>query len=169
MNADQLNYFLSDSIDEINRQFNMELSMQVAGLLPKGHIYKLGMPCKILLSTGFPYMPIELSSTRLAEKSKQNNHPYRISTVKDLVYAINNPVAVFSYGDRSKSQNVIVELQKDDKNFVVGIFFNQHRRGMQVSDIRGLFNKNNAEWLNWISQGKALYMDKQKIQALIDQ
>ena len=65
--------------------------------------------------------------------------------------------------------SVIVELKKDDKNFVVGIFFNQQRRGMQVSDIRGLFNKNNSEWLNWIVQGKALYIDKQKIQALIDQ
>ncbi len=65
--------------------------------------------------------------------------------------------------------SVIVELKKDDKNFVVGIFFNQQRRGMQVSDIRGLFNKNNSEWLNRIAQGKTLYMDKQKIQDLIDQ
>ena len=35
--------------------------------------------------------------------------------------------------------------------------------------VRGLFNKNNSEWLNWIVQGKALYLNKQKIQALIDQ
>ncbi len=27
----------------------------------------------------------------------------------------------------------------------------------------------NAEWLNWINQGKLLYVDKQKTQALIDQ
>lgn len=27
----------------------------------------------------------------------------------------------------------------------------------------------NAEWLNWINQGKLLYVDKQKIQTLIDQ
>lgn len=35
--------------------------------------------------------------------------------------------------------------------------------------VRGLFNKNNSEWLNWIVQGKALYLNKQKIQDLIDQ
>ena len=45
----------------------------------------------------------------------------------------------------------------------------QFRKGMEISSIRGLFNKNNSEWLNWISQGKTLYLDKRKIQILIDQ
>ena len=37
-----------------------------------------------------------------------------------------------------------------------------------MSLIRGIFPKDNAEWLNWINQGKLLYVDKAKIQALID-
>ena len=156
-------------LELINDRFNEELSRQVQGKLAKGHIYQLGRPCAILLSTGFPDHPIELSSTRLEEKSKQNNHPFKIEEVKDLVLALNDPIAVFVYGDRYKSQNVIVGLKKDDKNFVVGIFFNQFIRGNQISSVRGLFNKYNAEWLNWISQGKALYLDKKKIQILIDQ
>lgn len=122
-------------LELINDRFNEELFRQVQGKLAKGHIYQLGRPCAILLSTGFP----------------------------------DNPIAVFVYGDRYKSQNVIVGLKKDDKNFVVGIFFNQIIRGNQISSVRGLFNKYNAEWLNWISQGKALYLDKKKIQILIDQ
>ena len=40
---------------------------------------------------------------------------------------------------------------------------------MEISDVRGIFPKDNAEWLNWISQGKALYIDKEKVQNLIDQ
>jgi hypothetical protein len=39
---------------------------------------------------------------------------------------------------------------------------------MEVLSIRGLFPKDNAEWLNWISQGKSQYLNKEKIQALID-
>ena len=159
----------SDSIEEINRIFNEELSRQVEGNLPKGHIYKLGKPCKILLATGFPDLPIELSSTRLEEKSKQRNHQFDISDVKNLVLSLQRPIGVFVYGDCQKSQNIIIDLVRDDKNFVVGIFFNQEKRGMRISDIRGIFNKNNSEWLNWIAQGKALYVNKQKIQALIDQ
>ena len=154
---------------DANEMFNQELLRQIQGTLPKGHIYRLGRPCDILLKTGFPDLPIELSSTRLEEKSKQNNHPYEICAVMNLVSALQNPLAVFSYGDEKKSQNVIVELNTGDKHFVVGIFFKQFRKGMEISSIRGLFNKNNSEWLNWISQGKTLYLDKRKIQILIDQ
>ncbi len=32
-----------------------------------------------------------------------------------------------------------------------------------------MFPKDNAEWLNWISQGKSLYLDKEKVQTMIDQ
>jgi DNA-binding transcriptional MerR regulator len=39
---------------------------------------------------------------------------------------------------------------------------------MEVLSIRGLFPKDNAEWLNWIRQGKSQYLNKEKIQALID-
>ena len=37
-----------------------------------------------------------------------------------------------------------------------------------MSSIRGIFPKTNAKWLNWIVQGKADYLNKDKIQALID-
>ncbi|MBR1626596.1 MAG: hypothetical protein IJ681_05570, partial [Bacteroidales bacterium] len=70
---------------------------------------------------------------------------------------------------KTKSQNVIVELEKDGKKFTVGIHFRQKRDGIEVSSIRGLFPKNTAEWLNWITQGKSLYLNKGKIQTLINQ
>ena len=98
------------SMDDISDLFDEELQMQIEGNLPKGHIYQLGRPGDILLSTGFPDLPIELSSTRLEEKSKQENHPFDIGEINGLVKAINDPVAVFKYGDGEKSQNVIVEL-----------------------------------------------------------
>lgn len=60
-------------------------------------------------------------------------------------------------------------MKKDDKCLIVGIFFNQIISGSKILSVRGLFNKNNSEWLNWIVQGKALYLNKQKIQDLIDQ
>ena len=155
-------------LDEVNEQFNQELQQQIDGTLPNGHIYSLGNPSDILLSTGTPNLPIELSSTRLAEKSDQRNHEFAISDVKNLPEALQSPLAVFSYGDKSKAQNVIVELEKNGKKFVIGLHLNQIRKGIEVNSIRGLFPKNNAEWLNWINQNKALYLNKEKIQALID-
>lgn len=154
---------------EVNDRFNEELEQQINGTLPRGHIYQMGMPGTVLRACGFPDMPIEMSSTNLAEHARKTHHPFELKDVKDLVRALQEPVAVFAYGNKDKSQNVIAEIQKDGKNFLVGIHFNQSRRNIEVSDIRGIFPKNNAEWLNWVSQGKTLYLDKEKIQALIDQ
>lgn len=159
------------SADAVNRQFNDELQRQVDGTLPKGHIYRLGRPGGVLLSTGFPDLPIELSSTRLEEKAWQRNHEFDIADVRDLAKAINNPLAVFSYGNKDKAQNVVVEIERGGKKFVVGISLNPvvGGRNLEVNSIRSLFPKDNAEWLNWIAQGKLLYVDKQKIQALMSQ
>ncbi len=152
-----------------NNAFNEELQQQIEGKLPTGHIYQLGMPSVVLRSTGFPNEPIELSSTRLKEKSQDPAHPFDLKDVRGLVEALQHPLAVFKYGDSNKSQNVIVELHRDGKNFLVGVHFNQNHRGTEVSDIRGILPKDNAEWLNWITQGKLLYADKEKLQTLIDQ
>jgi hypothetical protein len=157
------------SVKRVNDKFNAELQQQIDGTLPKGHVYQLGMPSEILRSCGFPDMPIELSSTNLAEHARKTHHPFELKDVKDLVNALQEPIGVFAYGDKEKSQNVIVEIQKEGRNFLVGVHFNQNRRGLVVSDIRGIFPKDNAEWLNWINQGKSLYLDKEKIQTLINQ
>jgi hypothetical protein len=163
-NAIQSSYELK----QINDTFNQELEQQIAGTLPVGHIYQIGRPSEILRAAGFPDAPIELSSTHLAKKAAQSNHKFSLEDVKDLPMALCTPLAVFRYGDKTKAENVIVGIDRDGKQFVVGVHFNQNRNGVEVSSIRGLFNKENAEWLNWISQGKAEYLDKEKIQALID-
>ncbi|MBO4614106.1 MAG: hypothetical protein J5709_03235 [Bacteroidales bacterium] len=153
----------------INEVFNARLEDQINGTLMAGYIYELGMPGNILQSTGFPYEPIQLSARQLNMKSVDKNHPFRIEAVKNLVVALQNPIGVFSYGDKSKSQNVIVELQYRNKNFLVGVHFNTPNANfISVSNIRGLFPKDNHEWINWIVQGKALYINKKKIQKLID-
>lgn len=157
------------SVKEVNNRFNEELQQQIDGTLPQRHIYQLGLPSPIMLACKFPYIPIELSSTNLANHARDPKHPFELLDVKDLVLALQKPIAVFVYGDESKSQNVIIEITKNEKNFLVGIHFNQAHRGMVVSDIRGIFPKDNAEWLNWIQQGKSKYLDKEKLQALINQ
>ena len=151
-----------------NDRFNEELELQVKGELEEGHVYKLGMPSEILLSTGVPNLPIELSAKQLSKKAADRGHRFDVKDIANLPQAIQTPIAVFEYGNKDKSQNLIVEIERDGKKFVVGIHFNQNRRGIVVNDIRGLFNKDSHEWLNWISQGKLLYADKEKIQALID-
>ena len=158
-----------ENIEDVNNNFNNDLERQINGALPSSYIYQLGRPGDILLSTGVPDLPIELSSTRLSEKSKQGNHPFNIADLKDLPKALQNPVAVFAYGDPEKAQNIIVEIQSDGKNYLVGLSLNSNFRGIAVNDIRGLFPKETAFWLRWIQQGKSLYLNKEKVQSLIAQ
>ena len=159
------------AVNNINDTFNNELQQQIDGVLPEGHIYKMGKPGKILLSTGVPDLPVQMSASRLMQKATSYGHDFDLSEVKDLVKALQNPIAVFAYGDKTKAQNIIIPLQKDGKNFIVGLSLKPTVNGktLEINSIRNVFPKNNSEWLNWISQGKALYLDKEKIQALIDQ
>ncbi|MDE7090630.1 MAG: hypothetical protein K2O53_02785 [Bacteroidales bacterium] len=179
----------------VNARFNDELSRQIAGTLPPGHIYRLGHPSAILLSAGLPNLPIEMAASRLASKSVQANHPFDISDVYDLVLFINSPIAVFNFASLievrrrfgitrtssalrspctnfphgAQAKNIIVDIERGGKQYLIGVYFNQMRRDIIVSDIRGIFPKDNHEWLNWITQGKADYLHKEKIQTLIDQ
>lgn len=107
-----------ESLSEISRKFDEELQKQSEGTLEPGHIYQLGRPGAILRSTGFPDAPIELSARHLADKAAHPRHQFDIAEMKGLVDSLQNPVAVFSYGDRSKAQNVIVEIQHNGKNYV---------------------------------------------------
>lgn len=159
------------SVAALNTRFNNELQQQIDGNLPSNHIYQMGNPGKILLSTGVPDLPIQMNAKRLQDKATLFDHNFELYEVKDLVKALQNPLAVFSYGDKTKAQNIIVPLQKNGKNFIVGLSLNPTVGGkaLEINSIRNVFPKDNSEWLNLISQGKALYLDKEKIQTLIAQ
>lgn len=148
------------TLAEVNERFNEQLEAQIAGELPQGHIYQLGMPSTILQSTGIPNLPIELASSHIDTKVGQDNHPYSMGLLRDLPHLLQEPIAIFRYGDQAKSQNIIVEVEHDGKQLLVGLHINQNRRGIEVNDIRGLFPKDTHQWLNWIQQGKALYLNK---------
>ena len=160
-----------ESVERVNERFNEELQQQIDGKLPGNHIYRMGEPGRILLSTGVPDLPIQMNAKKLQDKATLYGHDFDLSEVKNLVKALRHPLAVFAYGNKSKAQNIIVPLQKDGKNFIVGLSLNPTigGRSLEINSIRNVFPKDNSEWLNWITQGKALYIDKEKIQTLIDQ
>jgi hypothetical protein len=159
------------TLETINARFNEELQQQISGTLPIGHVYKLGNPLAILQSIGIPDFPIEMTSSKLDEKSQKRGHEFDLSDAANLPQAIQNPIAVFSYGDKSKAVNVITEIEKNGKKFLVGISINPEVDGkkLEINSVRSIFPKNSSEWLNWIVQDKSLYINKEKIQTLINQ
>ena len=69
------------------------------------------------------------------------------------------------YNFESNSQ----QKQTGVKKYLVGVHFNNKRNEIEILSIRGIFPKDTAHWLNWITQGKLIYINKEKIQTLIDQ
>ncbi len=113
---------------------------------------------------------IDLTAYRLKRKSTQENHSFSPLNIKGLDKALQTPVAVFEYARSGNNdmQNVIVDITQNEKHFLAGISFNK-KIGFEVSNIRGLFPKDDYQWLHWVEQGKMIYGNKEKIQALSTQ
>lgn len=159
------------SLQEESR-FDREIEAFVRGELPDNHVFFLGLPGEILKKCGFPeHKVITLTSSRLKQKSTQENHPFSPLNIKGLDKALQTPIAVFDYARSGNNdmQNVIVDITQDEKHFLAGISFNKKMSGYEVSNIRGLFPKDDYQWLHWVEQGKMIYGNKEKIQALSTQ
>ena len=159
------------SLQEESR-FDREIEAFVRGELPDNHVFFLGLPGEILKKCGFPEKNvITLTSSRLKQKSTQENHPFSPLNIKGLDKALQTPIAVFEYARSGNNdmQNVIVDITQDEKHFLAGISFNKKMSGYEVSNIRGLFPKDDYQWLHWVEQGKMIYGNKEKIQALSTQ
>jgi hypothetical protein len=158
-------------LDANSKLFNAQLQQQIEGALPATHVYQLGKPEKILLSVGTPNLPIELKASKLREKSSSKEHPYNILAVKDLPQLINNPLAIFLYGDKAKAINIITEMEHNSKKFLVGLSLNPTVKGksLEINDIRNVFPKDTHEWVYWVNQKKGLYFNKEKALNFLDQ
>lgn len=160
--------------ERINQKFNEELQRQIEGTLPSGHVYEMGMPSVYLRSTGIPNLPIRLQSSILNKKSDDPLHPYELEEVKDLVKLIQKPLAIFAYGDKTKSQNLMIGISQptaEGKQFLVGLALNPDVNGktLEINSVRNVFPKNYHDWIYWIIQGKMLRVDdRESIKAIID-
>ena len=155
-------------VEEINNRFNEELEKYQNNELPKGHRFELGMPSAELQSAGFPTLPISMRSSLLAKKAGAERHPFAPTDLRDLVNAIQKPIAIFNYS-KNNMRNLIVDVSRGGKHFLVGVTLNYKADNIEINSVSGLFPKENHEWIKWIQDGKVLQIDqKEKVQDLIN-
>ncbi len=151
-------------VEKVNHRFNEELEQQINGELPKGHVYRLGKPSSVLQSAGMPDLPIEMASSRLSDKSMQENHPFDLKEVKNLPEAIQNPMAVFRSATHIGSFVVMTEIEHNGKNFIVAIETNRKKGKIEVNSIRSVhYRTSNSHIANWIDEGLLEYADKKRM------
>ena len=155
-------------VEEIKNRFNEELEKYQNNELPKGHRFELGMPSAELQSAGFPTLPISMRSSLLAKKAGAERHPFAPTDLRDLVNAIQKPIAIFNYS-KNNMRNLIVDVSRGGKHFLVGVTLNYKADNIEINSVSGLFPKENHEWIKWIQDGKVLRIDqKEKVQDLIN-
>ncbi|MGS4345102.1 hypothetical protein ACKUSY_05720 [Myroides odoratus] len=163
LGQDPNSVFFQKQWEGINDTFNSELEQLEKGTLPKGHIFKLGSPTRILQAAGIPNLPIELAASRLRNKSKQDNHPFELSEIKNLAIAVQNPLAVFDSSTQDGSFVVLTEIKKGDKNFIVAIEANKGLGKIEVNSVRSVYPRNNMQVVSAINDNLTRYADKQKM------
>lgn len=157
------------SLKQTNDKFNSDLKSYVEnGVLPENSRFELGFPSDILLSAGFPKLPISMRVSLLNKKAGMERHPFSPTDLYNLVDAIQEPLAIFEY-TKPNMRNLIVDLTKGEKHFLVGVTLDYRKGDLAVNSISGLFPKENHEWIKWIQDGKAIRIDKKdKVLSLID-
>lgn len=138
------------------------------GVIPENSRFELGFPSDTLLSAGFPKLPISMRVSLLNKKAGMERHPFSPTDLYNLVDAIQEPLAIFEY-TKPNMRNLIVDLTKGEKHFLVGVTLDYRKGDLAVNSISGLFPKENHEWIKWIQDGKAIRIDKKdKVLSLID-
>ena len=156
------------NIEEVNRTFNEELEKFLAGGLSGGHAFNLGLPGAILRATGIPDLPIRITGYQITKKAKDIKHPFPPTILRNLPEALQSPVAVFSYGKNKDMRNIIVNIDYHGENLLIGLVMNKQQSNLKINDVKGLFPKSTSNWLRWIADKKDLYLDRKKIQALVE-
>lgn len=157
------------SLKQTNDKFNSDLKSYVEdGVIPENSRFELGFPSDTLLSAGFPKLPISMRVSLLNKKAGMERHPFSPTDLYNLVDAIQEPLAIFEY-TKPYMRNLIVDLTKGEKHFLVGVTLDYRKGDLAVNSISGLFPKENHEWIKWIQDGKAIRIDKKdKVLSLID-
>lgn len=153
------NIMIDTEIIQINALFNEQLQLQIEGKLKAGHIYQLGNPSDVLISAGIPDSPIEMASRRLGDKSLQENHPFDLYELTDLVLYIQDPLVVFRSATHYGSYVLLTELLHESKNFVLAIETNRAHGKLIVNSVRSVHYKDNPiNIINWINENLADYI-----------
>lgn len=140
------------------------MAVLIEGRLLSNHVYSMGMPSDFLLSTGVQLLPIQLSASQLNFKATSARHDFDLSELKDMFNGLQRPIAVFSYGDRTKAQNIIMGISHDVNNFVLGLSLRPtvKRKILEITSVRTVYFKDNHEWIKWITDGSCYMCIKKK-------
>ena len=139
-----------ESIEEVNRRFNEELELfshgkQITDL-------HLGRPSEILLASGLQDTEIYIAPKTLNRHLLK--HGFTVNDIKDLPYAMGNPLLVYEWGVNAKSLIVITHKLFGDDKVTAAIKLERKGERLQVNELAGIHPKAVQRFMQEMSQAK---------------
>ena len=145
-------------IEEVNKRFNEELTRFTIDEADN-FVFSLGMPSSALLYGGIENKPIKLYGSKVAKKIRK--HGFNSGDLKNLPFAVANPIAVFNNTKRPGNRSVLTELKTEKGNILVTLDLG---KGMDADFdiVSSVFGKADNSIVHWINKGYATYINKEK-------
>ena len=154
------------SLQETNDRFNAELDAFKAGT-HKGLLH-LGYPSEILKVCGVGARELTISPRELSRHLKKHN--LTTDDLRDLVYAIQEPIMVYKHGKKHPNIVVITEVMVNKGKLSVSIELDDEGNVVEISNISSVHSKDALIELDRLSElsdeelKKALkWVDKEKV------
>lgn len=144
--------------EEVNEQFNRELS-ELTEENADTKIFNLGSPSSILLSAGVEDKPMKLYGNKVIKKMKK--HGFALTELKDLPHAVSDPIAVFDNYQREGNRSILTELRTQQGNFLISVNIGKDA-DVDFNIVRSVFGKGDERVVDWINNGLATYINKEK-------
>ena len=147
-----------DFDEDVNEQFNRELA-ELTEENADTKIFNLGSPSSILLSAGVEDKPMKLYGNKVIKKMKK--HGFALAELEDLPKAVANPIAVFDNYQRDGNRSILTELRTQQGNFLVSVNIGKDA-DVDFNIVRSVFGKGDERVVDWINNGLATYINKEK-------
>lgn len=144
--------------EEVNEQFNRELS-ELTEENADTKIFNLGSPSSILLSAGVEDKPMKLYGNKVIKKMKK--HGFALAELKNLPHAVSDPIAVFDNYQREGNRSILTELRTQQGNFLISVNIGKDA-DVDFNIVRSVFGKGDERVVDWINNGLATYINKEK-------
>lgn len=148
----------STELDAVNRRFNEQLET-LTEKNAQSVILNLGRPNTVLQSAGIADRPIRLYGNKVMKKIRK--HGFKITDIKNLPSAINNPIAVFNNYGNKENRAVFTELATSQGNVLVTIEWGKGTDA-ELNIVTSVFGKGNSNIIDWINSGYTTYINKEK-------
>ena len=148
----------STELDAVNRRFNEQLET-LTEKNAQSVMLNLGRPNTVLQSAGIADRPIRLYGNKVMKKIRK--HGFKITDIKNLPSAINNPIAVFNNYGNKENRAVFTELATSQGNVLVTIEWGKGTDA-ELNIVTSVFGKGNSNIIDWINSGYTTYINKEK-------